>query len=89
MYDESLYAFKALRAGSLRPPHERPEDEEGYPERERYWLEQLRTFDRFPVLSIIGAKHFDSFRDLTTQSGFEAVEVVRDWVPSDFVKMRS
>ena len=62
-----------------------PEGKEGYPQRERYWLEQLQTFDRFPVLFIMGADHFQSFGDLLRQSGFEVVKVERDWVPSDFV----
>jgi hypothetical protein len=62
-----------------------PKDKEGYPQRERYWLEQLQTFNAFPTLFIMGAGHFESFRDLLIQSGFEALEIEWDWVPSDFV----
>jgi hypothetical protein len=63
-----------------------PEGKEGYPKRERYWLEQLQTFDRFPALFIMGR-----FRDLLRQSGVEVVEAECDWAPSDFVtdEMRS
>jgi hypothetical protein len=62
-----------------------PESEAGWPQRERYWLEQLQALNRFPALFIMGAEHFESFRDLLRQAGFEAIEVERDWVPSDFV----
>ena len=61
-----------------------PEGKEGHPKREQYWLEQLQSFNRFPGLFIMGADHFESFRDLLRQSGFEVVEVERDWVPSDY-----
>ena len=62
-----------------------PNGKQGHAKRERYWLEQLQTFDRFPALFIMGADHFESFRDLLRQSGFEVVELERDWVPSDYV----
>jgi hypothetical protein len=62
-----------------------PEGEEGWPKREQYWLERLQTFNEFPAMFIMGARHFKSFRNLLRQSGFEAIEVERDWVPSDFV----
>jgi hypothetical protein len=53
--------------------------------RERYWLEQLQSFDGFPAVFILGSEHFESFENLLKHSGFETVEVVRDWVPSDYV----
>jgi hypothetical protein len=52
------------------------------PKRERYWLERLQSFVEFPVLFILGARHFESFTRLLTQSGFQVFEVVRDWKPS-------
>ena len=52
------------------------------PKRERYWLERLQSFVEFPVLFILGARHFESFTSLLTQSGFQVFEVVRDWKPS-------
>jgi hypothetical protein len=55
---------------------------QGDPERERYWLERLQSFDKFPVLFILGANHFERFTSLLTQSGFQVFEVVRDWKPS-------
>ncbi len=55
---------------------------QGDPERERYWLERLQSFDKFPVLFVLGSNHFESFTSLLTQSGFQVFEVVRDWKPS-------
>ena len=52
------------------------------PKRERYWLERLQSFVEFPVLFILGTRHFESFTRLLTQSGFQVFEVVRDWKPS-------
>jgi hypothetical protein len=59
-----------------------PKGEEGNPKRERYWLEQLQAFAGFPALFILGANHFESFKNLLTQSGFQVIEIVRDWEPS-------
>ena len=49
---------------------------------QEYWLERLQSFVEFPVLFILGARHFESFASLLTQSGFQVFEVVRDWKPS-------
>jgi hypothetical protein len=57
-------------------------DKQGDPKRERYWLERLQSFVEFPILFILGARHFESFASLLTQSGFQVFEVVRDWKPS-------
>jgi hypothetical protein len=51
-----------------------------FEKRERHWLEQLTTFDRFPALFICAADHFASFKNLLNQSGFSVVEVAPDWM---------
>jgi len=62
---------------------ERSIEKGNFEKRELYWLEQLQTFDGFPALFIMGADHFESFKNLLIQSGFQVCEVCRDWVPSD------
>jgi hypothetical protein len=44
---------------------------EDWEKRERYWLEQLETFDGFPAIFIMGANHFDSFNSLLKESGLK------------------
>jgi hypothetical protein len=51
-----------------------PRGKEGNPGKERYWLEQLQTFHRFPALFIMGADHFESFRNLLMQSVFKPLK---------------
>jgi hypothetical protein len=53
-------------------------NKEGYPGKERYWLEQLEVLDGFPALFIMGADHVDNFNNLLRESGFETQVVVRD-----------
>jgi hypothetical protein len=62
-----------------------PGGKEGDRKREQYWVEQLQTFDGFPALFILGADHFESFKELLIHSGFHVFEAARDWVPSDYV----
>ena len=59
-----------------REPHE-PD-----PQREQIWIDELRSFDIFPVLFILGADHVDSFEDLLIKSGFEPFIVARAWKAS-------
>jgi hypothetical protein len=50
-------------------------------ERERYWLDQIRTFSGFPCLFILGADHVPTFSALLHQSGFRGTVLVHDWKP--------
>jgi hypothetical protein len=50
-------------------------------ERERYWLDQLRTFQAFPCLFILGSTHVSTFSALLQQSGFEPTILIHDWEP--------
>jgi hypothetical protein len=58
---------------------------EGYPGKERYWLEQLEVFDGFPAFFIMGADHVDNFNNLLRESGFETQVVVRDLESIGFI----
>ncbi len=51
-------------------------------EREKYWLEQIISFDLFPLLFIVGACHINSFQSLLTVSGLQPFIVERDWKAS-------
>jgi hypothetical protein len=48
------------------------------PQREQIWIDELRNFDVFPALFILGADHFDTFERLLSQSDFEPSIVARD-----------
>lgn len=50
-------------------------------DRERYWIERLEAFDRFPALFIAGSEHVDSFKRLLREAGFQPFVVARDWEP--------
>jgi hypothetical protein len=68
-----------------RDPRSIPEGKEGHPKRERNWVRATaKPLIDLQCFSLWGADHFESFRDLLRESRFEAVEVVRDWVPSDY-----
>jgi hypothetical protein len=51
-------------------------------DRETYWIQEIISFDRFPLLFILGADHMNSFQSLLTVSGFLPLVVARDWEPS-------
>jgi hypothetical protein len=51
-------------------------------ERERHWIQELMSFDVFPVLFVLGGDHIDSFHSLLREHGFTAIVVARDWQPS-------
>jgi hypothetical protein len=51
-------------------------------EREKYWLEQLRTFTGYPCLFILGATHTSSFLRLLNDSGFRSTVLFDDWLPA-------
>jgi hypothetical protein len=77
-------------ARDLELPHlycdpSRPEREElgitSLEDRERYWLDQLRTFSGFPCLFILGADHVSTFSDLLQRDRIEALVLIHDWEP--------
>jgi len=49
--------------------------------REQYWINELITFNIFPVLFILGATHVESFNSLLIQSVFQPFVVERNWQP--------
>jgi hypothetical protein len=51
-------------------------------QREQIWICELRSFNTFPVLFVLGAKHVDSFERLLTKSGFQPCILARDWKAS-------
>jgi len=52
---------------------------ESYAKRERYWLEQLRSLNVWPVLFICGADHVASFCNLLKQNSIAAQVAAEDW----------
>jgi hypothetical protein len=59
---------------------------ESYATRERYWLEQLRTLNVWPVLFICGADHVESFCDLLKQQGIATHVAAEDWASNNTVE---
>jgi len=59
---------------------------ESYATRERYWLEQLRTLNAWPVLFICGADHVASFCELLKQQGIAAHVAAEDWASNNTVE---
>jgi len=51
-------------------------------QREQIWIGELRSFNTFPVLFVLGASHVDSFEHLLTKSGFQPCIIARDWKAS-------
>jgi hypothetical protein len=49
------------------------------PQREQFWLDQIKSFTEFPVLFICGMTHCDSFAGLLESSGFKPVIVYKNW----------
>lgn len=52
-----------------------------YKKREKYWLEQLQSFDKWPLLFICGANHVESFSKLLIATGIEVLVASKDWEP--------
>ena len=59
---------------------------EGYVKRERYWLEQLRRLNVWPVLLICGANHVASFCKLLKQQSIAAHVAAEDWTSNNTVE---
>lgn len=56
---------------------------ESHAKRERYWLEQLRSLNAWPVLFICGANHVASFCQLLTQQGIIAHVAAEGWASNN------
>ena len=59
---------------------------ESHEKRERYWLEQLRRFDKWPVLFVCGAEHVTSFRNLLEQENITVFVAATDWTSNNTVE---
>jgi hypothetical protein len=59
---------------------------ESHAKRERYWLEQLRSLNFWPVLFVCGAEHVASFRHLLKQEGIVAHIAAKDWASNNTVE---
>lgn len=59
---------------------------ESYAMRERYWLEQLRDLNVWPVLFICGADHVASFCELLKQQNFTAHVASEDWASNNTIE---
>ena len=53
---------------------------ESYEIRERYWLEQLRSLNVWPVLFICGSDHVTSFCRLLKQQSIQTHVAAEDWL---------
>ena len=53
-----------------------------YVKRERFWLERLRTVNKWPVLFICGAEHVMSFESILEADGFSVRRIADDWAPT-------
>lgn len=49
--------------------------------RERVWLENINYFNKWPLLFICGANHFDEFAKLLKSSEFHVIESYKHWKP--------
>lgn len=56
---------------------------ESYAKREKYWLEELRDLNLWPVLFICGADHVASFSHLLKQEGVVAHVAAEDWASNN------
>lgn len=59
---------------------------ESHAKRERYWLEQLRGLNLWPVLFVCGADHVASFCQLLKQEGIAAHVAAEDWASNNTVE---
>jgi hypothetical protein len=48
-------------------------------QREDFWLQEIKRFNIFPLLFILGADHVDSFEALLTESGMQPIVVAPNW----------
>ncbi len=54
---------------------------ESYRMREQIWLEKIISFNKWPLLFICGADHFQEFVKLLRASGHHVIESHKDWEP--------
>ncbi len=54
-----------------------------YAKRERFWLEKLQAFNKWPLLFICGANHTASFATLLKSHGIEVEIASNDWEPAN------
>jgi len=47
--------------------------------REKFWLDELKTMNVWPVLFVCGADHVDRFAALLTDNGLQIDIIVHDW----------
>lgn len=59
---------------------------ESHAKRERYWLEQLRNLDVWPVLFVCGADHVASFCQILKREGIAAHVAAGDWASNNTVE---
>lgn len=49
--------------------------------REQFWLEKMKSFNKWPLLFICGTDHFDEFSKLLKTSGYHVIESYKHWLP--------
>jgi hypothetical protein len=52
--------------------------------RERLWLEELKNFNLFPCLFVLGSTHADTFPDLLDKSGLKTDLLIKERKPTTF-----
>lgn len=55
---------------------------ESYRMREKIWLEKIVSFDKWPLLFICGADHFQEFSKLLSATGYRVIESQEHWEPT-------
>jgi len=55
--------------------------EESYRQREQIWLEKIVSLNKWPLLFICGANHFDPFSELLKHNNIRVVALDKDWAP--------
>jgi hypothetical protein len=55
---------------------------ENYSKREKYWLNQLRLLNSWPVLFVCGSSHVNSFHQLLGEQKIASSIIENDWDPS-------
>ena len=76
-----IYHEIQLERGEQTPPREIVETAYriGDERREKYWLEELRLLDIWPVIFVCGAYHTESFRKLLEDEGFTCKVYTSRW----------
>lgn len=59
---------------------------ESQTKRERYWLDELRALNQWPVLFVCGADHVASFCALLKQEAIAVHVAAKDWTPNSTVE---